>query len=261
MNSSRPFSREELETLSRWEFPLVGLEDEEELLPESSPEEIIEAPPIPTAEEIEAMQKQAYDEAYAQGMSEGTERGYQEGHEKGLTAGQEQGQKEGYEAGYAAGKTEGLEAGRTEMEQARDRFTQLIDCLDEPLVRMDEQVEEELVALVIALARQLIRRELHTQPGEIVALVRETLGLLPVSARRVTLHLYPDDAELVRSSLHVDENLPRWKIAESPALTPGGCQISTENSFIDATVEKRLTKAINQLMGGERDEDDAENPA
>lgn len=260
MSSSKPFSREELATLSRWEFPPVGEEDErepDEPIPEPEPEEIIEPPYIPTAEEIEAMQKQAYDEAYAQGFGEGSERGYQEGRERGFTEGQQQGQKEGYEAGYAEGQAQGLEAGRIEMEQARDRFGQLIDCLDEPLTHMDEQVEEEIIALVIALARQLIRRELRAQPGEIVGLVRQTLGLLPASSRRVTLHLHPDDAERVRSSLHLDENLPRWKIAESPELTPGGCQVTTENSFIDATVEKRLAMAITQLMGGEREEDEA----
>lgn len=258
MSLSKPFSREELATLSRWEVPLVG--DEEKLPPLPEPiveEEIIEPPHIPTAEEIEAMQKQAYDEAYAQGQSEGAERGYNEGREKGLGEGYEQGKKEGYEAGYASGRTEGLESGREEMERARDRFETLMNCLDEPLARMDEQVEEELVQLVIAIARQLIRRELRTQPGEIVGLVRETLGLLPGASRRVTLHLHPTDAELIRSSLHLDESLPRWKIAESPHLTEGGCQITTENSFIDATVEKRLTNAITQLLGGERAGDDS----
>lgn len=259
MNSSkdRSFTREELATLSRWEWPLVGDEEKTAPPPEPVEEEIIEPPYIPTAEEIEAMQKQAYDEAYAQGMQEGLEAGHREGQEKGHTEGLEQGHKEGHESGYAAGHAEGLEAGRAEMEATRDRFTALIDCLDAPLAEMDEQVEHELVELVIAIARQLIRRELNTQPEQITSLIRDALKLLPASTRRVTLHLNPADIERTRASLQADENLPRWKIAESSEITPGGCQITTENSFMDATVEKRLATAISQLLGGEQEEDQA----
>jgi flagellar assembly protein FliH len=260
MNSSRDkgFSREELATLSRWEWPDVDGYEAESLPPEPVEEEIIEPPYIPTAEEIEAMQKQAYDEAYAQGMQEGSAQGYQEGLARGQSEGLEQGQREGHEAGYATGHADGLEAGRTEMETARDRFAQLIDCLDEPLTRMDAQVEQELVGLVIAIARQLIRHELKTGADQIVGLVRNTLALLPASSRRVTLHLHPTDAELVRHHLQGDDNLPRWKIAESAELTAGGCEVTTDNSYIDATVETRLAQAINQLLGGERDADQAE---
>jgi len=251
MSSSKPFSREELNRLSRWEFPQVGDDEEEALPPEPVIEEIVEPPYIPTAEEIESMQKQAYDEAFAQGMSEGSERGYREGWELGQKEGHEQGLAQGHEAGYAQGRSEGLESGRSEMESARDHFLQLIDCLDEPLKTMDETVESELVALVIAIARQLIRHELNTQPDQIVSLVRETLGLLPVSARRVSLHLHPHDAERVRARLHQDDTPLRWKIVESADVSAGGCTISTENSHIDASVEKRLATAISQLLGGE----------
>ncbi len=254
MNSSRDkggFTREELATLSRWEWPEVGEHEEPEPLPEPVAEELIEPPCMPTAEEIEAMQKQAYDEAYALGLQEGTEQGYREGLEKGHSEGLEQGQKQGFEAGYAAGHGEGLEAGRTEMENTRDCFVRLLDCLDEPLARMDTEVEQELVKLVIAIARQLIRRELKTQPDEILGIVRESLKLLPASSRRVTLHLNPADIERVRTYLQQDDSLPRWKIAESPDITSGGCEVTTENSYIDATVEKRLGSAISQLLGGE----------
>jgi len=256
LSRDKGFTREELATLSRWEWPEVGEHEEKKPLPEELvpvEEDIIELPCMPTAEEIEAMQKQAYDEAYAQGMEEGTERGYREGLEKGQTEGLAQGQKDGFEAGYAAGQAEGLEAGKTEMENTRDCFTRLIDCLDEPLACLDGQVEQELVSLVIAIARQLIRHELKTQPDEILGLVRETLKLLPLASRRVTLHLNPVDVERVRAYLQQDDNLPRWKIAESPDITPGGCEITSENAYIDATVENRLGNAISQLLGSEQE--------
>jgi flagellar assembly protein FliH len=250
MNSfkGKGFSPEELAALSPWQLPVMGEEEPPEPEAETSVvEEEVEAPRFPTAEEIEAMQKQAYDEASGAGYREGSERGYREGREQGLREGHD----EGYAAGYAAGQNEG----RAAMLDAKARFEQLVGCLDEPLARVDDQVEEELIALVIAIARQLIRRELHNAPGEIVAVVREAMGILPASSRKVTVHLNPDDAELVRSTLTHDEHPPRWKIIEDPALTRGGCRVTTETSYLDATVEKRLAAAIARLLGGERGED------
>jgi len=46
-------------------------------------------------------------------------------------------------------------------------------------------------------------------------------------------------------------------VVEDPALTPGGCNIETEHSRIDATVESRLAAVIAQVMGGERSADKA----
>jgi len=124
--------------------------------------------------------------------------------------------------------------------------------LNEPLLALDEQVEQELVALAVTLARQLIRRELRTDPGQIVAVVRKALAILPSNARKVSLCLHPADAELVRVAMSLDEGGQRWKIVEDPLLTRGGCRVTTETSAVDASVEKRLAAAIAKAFGGER---------
>ena len=269
MISSRrtAFTLEELAALSPWQLPSMD-EPPPEPMPEPAPEaEALGLPRIPTAEEIEAIQKQAHAEAaelgYQSGYQEGHQRGRAEGHEQGhaegLTQGREQGQAEGYkqgqEEGWEAGHKAGYEAGQRVMLEAVARFQPLIDSLDQPFGLMNEQVERELVTLAIAIAKQLIRRELRTDPGEIVAVAREALSILPSSARRAALHLHPDDAELVRDALALKESAPRWKIVEDPLMTRGGCRVLTETSHIDATLEKRLMAVIAQLLGGEREGD------
>jgi len=263
----KPFTREELEALSPWQLPVMDAPE-----PEPEPEEEpVELPKMPTAEEIEAIQKQAHDEAailghqegYERGHQEGREQGYNEGHNAGRNAGHQQGHDEGWqqgrEEGWKRGHDEGWQQGHAEgqkiMLEAAARFEPLIDCLDQPLTLMDEQVEQELVTLAIALAKQLIRRELKTDPGQIVAVAREALAALPASARRVHLHLHPEDAELVRHALALRDSGPRWKIVEDPLMTRGGCRVLTETSHIDATLEKRLMAVIAQVLGGEREGD------
>lgn len=247
MNSSKEFySAEELTTVTPWRLPSVDEEWERPRPPgqgtsEVVSEEELESLPRLTAEEIEAMQKQAYEEAAAQGQQEG----YAQGREQGYREGFEQGRQEGYAQGESAVK-----------EQIA-LLEQIVGTLDKPLEDLDEQVEEELTALAIALARQLVRRELKTDPGQIIAVVREALSVLPANSRKVNLYLHPEDAELVRSALSIDEHGQRWKLVDDPLLTRGGCRVISENSAIDATVETRMAAAIARALGGERGGDPA----
>jgi flagellar assembly protein FliH len=236
MNSSKnsDFSSSELETLSVWRLPDIagntqisgGTER-----PYSQPQ----LTPHLTVTEIEAMQKQAYDEAFDQGKVDGLKQGY--------TQGYEEGRKKGYEENNAA-----------LIKKAED-FNNLMEALSEPFKALDEEVENELVKLSIGLASQIIRREIKLDAGQVIAAVREAITVLPLSLQKVNLYLHPEDAELVRSVLALDETSTTWKIIEDPLITRGGCKIYTDVSHVDATVENRLAAAIATVFGSERDRD------
>jgi len=200
-----------------------------------------------TVEEIENMQKAAYDEAYSLGRQEGFDKGYAEGTAKGLEEGFEQGKKEGEKKGYE----ENLHLLR---KQAAD-LVSLLGSLSEPFKELDAAVENELVNLAIGIASQLIRREIKIDPGQIVAVVREAVNALPLAAQKITLHMHPEDAELIRTSLAIDDVSPPWNIIEDPLLTRGGCKVETDTSRINATVENRLASIVATVLGGEREED------
>jgi len=184
---------------------------------------------------------------------------------KPLTAKQlEEIQKAAHLEGYEAGRKEGLAAGQKEIRATVQRLGQVIHALSEPLEEVDARVEEELVALALAIARQIIRRELKSEPGQVIAVVREALAALPAASRRVNVFLHPEDAALVRESLTVTSGEEaNWHILEDPLLTRGGCRIQAEHSQVDATVEHRVALIVTQLLGGERrdDSDSESNPA
>jgi len=83
-------------------------------------------------------------------------------------------------------------------------------------------------------------------------LIRDTVSLLPVTAREVRVHLNPEDAKLVRSRLAEVTSERAWSITEDPILPRGGCRVTSENSSIDAQVEQRLGAAIAAVLGDER---------
>jgi flagellar assembly protein FliH len=187
--------------------------------------------PLLTAAQLEQIQKQAYEEGFEQGKKEG----------------------------FAYGHKEALTEGREQIKQWAVQLEGLFKTLDTPLKQLDEQVEHELVQLAIAIVRQLVRREIKADPAQILGVVREALGILPVSARNVRLVLHPDDAELVREVYAVSETELGWKIVEDPVLARGGCRVLADASQVDATLESRLTALVTTLLGGgERDTDAAD---
>jgi len=208
-----------LTAYERWEIPAVEEEppNQEELV---------------TAAEIEAIQQLAYTEGYAQGYEIGVEQGH----------------KDGFEAGHD--KLEKLLAERLQ------RLDSVLSFISRPLSDLDEQVVNQLTDMSILISRQLIRRELHTDPGQVIAAVREAMSALPVNTRDTRIFLHPDDAVLIREVFSISEEREQsWKLIEDPSLTRGGCRIEAENSKIDATVEYRMNQIVASLLGGEREQD------
>lgn len=169
-------------------------------------------------------------------------------------------QQQAYNEGFALGQKEGNEQKKHEIEESAASLRSIIELLSNPLKNIDDEVVEQLSQLSMSVAKQIIRRELHTSQGEIVGIVREAMNALPASTRKITLNIHPDDAELIRNAFSLgqedESDELRWKVVEDPMITRGGCKISSENSRVDATVEARLNRVISTLLGGEREFDE-----
>ena len=235
--------KEDAEELSLWDLPIVSEGDTPTIIP-------VAEKMMPTAESIQEIQEQAYKEAY--------EAAFQKAEAEGL----EQGKKAGFDQGHAEGKQEGYNLGLAEGQEViklkSDQLSELINILQAPLEQLDKEVEDELMFLVMAVSRHVIRREVKTDPSHVIAAVRQAVELLPVSARNIRVHLNPEDAALVRESLSMDEEHgQRWRIVEDPMLSRGGCNVDTDYSRIDATLESRMNMIVSQVLGGERESDNA----
>ncbi|MEE9422534.1 MAG: flagellar assembly protein FliH [Gammaproteobacteria bacterium] len=170
-----------------------------------------------------------------------------------LTAGQmealqDQARQEGFDQGLQEGRAAGAQLIKDQVTQ----LASLFQALQAPFAELDETVEEQLVQLSLIVARQLVRRELKTDPEQVIAVVREAMAALPVTSRELRLILHPDDIEMVRDALSMHEEAQNINIVSDPVQTRGGCRILTESSQIDATVESRINAIIANVLGGER---------
>ncbi|MES9817944.1 MAG: flagellar assembly protein FliH [Candidatus Thiodiazotropha sp.] len=178
----------------------------------------------PTAGELEQLQKQAYEEGF------------------------EKGKQEGFEFGHK----EGLAQAKRDIQHYTAHLNKLLSHFEEPLRDLDDQVEKELLSLVIAIVKQLLRREVKSDPNLIVGVVREALSVLPVSSNNVRLLLHPEDAELIREVYALGDNEVGWSLIEDPVINRGGCKVVTDISQIDGTLESRLTTLIAPLLASTR---------
>lgn len=154
--------------------------------------------------------------------------------------------------GYRSGLEEGREAGKAEMLEKARRLDTLIAAIDPQASILDDVLVEQLGGLVCAIARQLVRRELGRQPGEVVRVVREAISVLPASQATIRIFLNPNDVALVREALQPEAGSHPIQILEDLNMSTGGARIETDVSVVDASVEARLGAVAAQVFGDDR---------
>ncbi len=169
-------------------------------------------------------------------------------------------QAEAYREAYDEGMRIGVAAGEERLRLEVQKLDGMLQDLAKPFAELDRQVEQELLLLAVALARQIVRRELKADPSQIIGIIRDAIAALPVAARDVRVRLHPEEAAVVRQHLAPTESARAWQIVEDPVMARGGCEVVSATSRIDARVETRLAAMLTELLGSERAADGARTP-
>lgn len=216
---------EEKNNLTAWErWELASLEEGMPVKPhplraktaKAEPPPSAEAKP-PTVEDIEQVHRQA------------RESGYQEGFQAGRQAGLEAGQREG--------KAQG--------EKAAQQLLATAAKLDAALAELDQAVTDELAALSLEIAREVLRQTLAIQPETVVGVVRDALTHLP--HQHANIYLHPDDAALVRSYAGDQLSHAGHRIHEDGRLHRNDVLIEASGAQVDATLTSRWRRVVESL--------------
>jgi flagellar assembly protein FliH len=170
-------------------------------------------------------------------------------------------ERDAWEHGYKAGHVEGVRKGEADLKQRIAEvdvkvaaLQAIIETLAKPLADLDTGIETELTRLAMIIAKHLVRRELKLDPAQVIGIVRHTVGLLPLAARNIKVHLHPDDAAILRDRLATPVGEREWELREDPLMARGGCRVTTDNASIDARVESTIAAAMRGLLGDDRAE-------
>lgn len=173
-------------------------------------------------------------------------------------SGLEEGRAQGRAEGFAEGREEGIAEGRRE--EGR-RLSTVIRALEEALflVRMAEEhrlsvVEDNLSALAVAIAQQIIGRELKGDADAIADMVRRALVEFPID-QPLRIRLSPQDLSTIASlskpggeavAIAPGRDL-RW--LADPLLEPGSCVVEGKERLVDGRIDRALERIYRRLIG------------
>ena len=162
--------------------------------------------------------------------------------------------KEGYAAGEdkgrAAGETEGLHEVQLDWKNLMLESEALVNELQTSRMGILKSSEEEMLKLIIAFAKSVIKVEPVAQPEIILHNIDQALNRVS-EVDKIVMRINLRDKSMCQA--HKDQFLARLssvselRIVEDSTLSPGGIKIETGVGTIDATIEsqaRELEKAL-----------------
>ncbi|MFK7861381.1 MAG: FliH/SctL family protein [Granulosicoccus sp.] len=147
-----------------------------------------------------------------------------------------------YDEGYSRGFAEGNSALH---QHSIKELRTVIAALTEVSERAeDTDLENELVALSMDIARVVIRREISMAPEILHEIVIAGLEQIEGGSAAQRAYLHPLDANIVREHLSADSVL---RVLDDPSLERGACRIESGSSVVNAGIENWLEIVSAQL--------------
>lgn len=159
---------------------------------------------------------------------------------------------EAFERGYEEGRREGETAEGTRLRNAVAAAERALDDVREGETRWAGTIEENICALAVAVARQILGRELRGDPDAVAELVRRALAEFPVD-QPVRIRVNPTDLALLSVGTAADGT----PISITPGrdaswladalIAPGGCVVEGRDRIIDGRVDTALERVYRRL--------------
>ena len=161
-------------------------------------------------------------------------------------------EREAYEKGFAQGEKDGLELGQKRLESILDSFRKILEEMARLRQNLYHSHESDMVRLVFALTRKILRQDLPLPEGWVRETVKAAFQQI-LGPRKVILRLNPKDHQYL---LAHPEGLPfhpggeeegEVRVIADPSITRGGCYLETPFDQIDATLETQAEILISSV--------------
>nr|MDJ0879826.1 FliH/SctL family protein [Halieaceae bacterium] len=160
-----------------------------------------------------------------------------------------------WEEGLAAGREAAAAEVREQLAGQLQQLQHMLDAIGQPYRSLDDDLLEELARLAGHIARQVLRRELKTDPEAIIGVVREAIGSLPEDRESARVYLNHEDVKLVNDLSTMASEQRNWELLSDPAVPRGDCLVVRGAALVDASLEERVRAAMLQVLSGDREGD------
>lgn len=158
-----------------------------------------------------------------------------------------------FEAGRQAGFEEGRLLERQAMQRAehtrlKEQLASLILKFDQEASRYLHDLEREVVALALAIAGRVLRREAQMDPLLLTGAIRVALGQL-ARTTKAQLKVPASDISLWTEAIaHIPNLGVRPTVVANEGMSAGDCLLETELGFVDLGIQSQLEEIDRSLF-------------
>lgn len=161
-------------------------------------------------------------------------------------------EREAYERGFAAGEKAGFEFGKQKAEVLFNGIASLLEALSAFKETLHKPCEDEMVELCVAISRKVLQRELELKRDGIVECVRMALKSV-VAGGEITIKVNPKDQDILLQHkgelAKYGDGVKGVKVEADESVSRGGCLVDTNFGEIDASIDSIMTEIEEKLKG------------
>ena len=199
-------------------------------------------------DEAQSLKRQASDEA-EQIIAEANEKAKEI--EANAHASFEAERRQAEEQGRAAGRETGFNEGKAEVERLIQRTQTVLERAQDKRAEILEQTEQEIINLVLLIARKVIKVISESQRNVIISNVVQALrkvkgrGNILIRVNMVDLKL---STEHIKDFIKLVEGAKSIQVVEDSSVDEGGCVIETDFGEIDARIASQLAELETRIL-------------
>lgn len=167
----------------------------------------------------------------------------------------QQGYTQGYESGFAQGHAKATLEGqkhisehiRTEGQVAATRFAKLFADAQHQIADAEQTLAQGVLDLACEVARQVLRRELTTNPNAVQSVIRESLALLLTDGKTALVRMNPLDLEVLSGVLQAEFEHLSVTLIPDASLERGSCLTEAAGTVVDGSIERRWQRTVASL--------------
>ncbi len=153
--------------------------------------------------------------------------------------------------GFQKGLNDGFDSGKAEVERLIERTHTILEAVMKRREEILSETEQQIVELVILMARKVIKILSENQKSVVMANVVQALK--KVKGRgNVTVRVNLEDVKLttehISDFIKQVENVQGMTILEDSTVEQGGCVVETDFGAIDARISSQLTELENKIL-------------
>ena len=152
-------------------------------------------------------------------------------------------EKEAYEKGFAQGERAGQELGEKRFDSTIKSFTEAADDLFGLQKKVYQESEQHLVELVLAVARQVIQKEVETDRHILLDIIQSAFRYV-ADREAITVRLHPSDLEFANQHktevIQKIEGLGKLAFEGDEKVSRGDALIESRLGMVECGIEKHL---------------------